>query len=73
MAARATLREIHSTYKSPIAPLFGQKGLGCIYAISAIEYSNQPTKDSTIRHSPVQEEGHPVAALTAYVTFLLAC
>ena len=37
-----------------------------MYAMSAIKYSNQPTEESTIKRSPVQEEGHAVAALTAY-------
>ena len=37
-----------------------------MYAISAIKYSNQPTNESTIKRSPVQGEGHAVAALTAY-------
>ena len=66
MAVRATLLEIHNTYKLPIALLYGQEGLGCMYAISAIEYSNQPTEESTIKRSPVHGEGHAVAALTAY-------
>ena len=37
-----------------------------MYAMSAIKHNNQSTEESTIKRSPVPEEGHTVAALTAY-------